>query len=130
MSSDNLNPNGFCPKCRMSLIKMDGERKCPNCSSESINPNMIINNVEDPGDLNMQKILNGGRVDPKFTSLPAFATNQKVTLVPKNSNPFEHIDSQLKNAKFENMNDAKKILKLRKKLNDLKFEIEMFLGGS
>lgn len=52
-----LNATGFCPKCRKSLIDVNGEKRCLRCESNRVITESSPTDVKDPGEAELNKVL-------------------------------------------------------------------------
>lgn len=125
-----------CNKCRGPMLFQgsDTNMKCPNCDMKSATRSGVVNMTPDPGE---GKEMTKGPVNIIKTKVTD-ATNMPPLLegssAPKTSaftidGVFDQVDNTLSSTKFDSVNQAKKILNLRKKLHNLKFEIKTFLEG-
>ncbi|MCK5020274.1 MAG: hypothetical protein KAS32_24760 [Candidatus Peribacteraceae bacterium] len=132
----NVVPNGYCPKCRMAQIRADGVTICPSCDTGNEPKTGHKSNVADPGhdafnaDGSIKK-----DVKPKIVRAEKMIETDSMAIV-ENTLPsidtalslLDNLDQLLSNQTFKDLREAKAILKLRRKILNLKTDVQLLLG--
>jgi len=149
MGIEEEYPKGVCKECYLKekqvrpLMQIGGRLQCPNCSSKHNESSGLVNNIKDPG----HEAFASGKVDSmsaEFEEIPE--TVKEVVVSTKNLNQL------IKKTNGERRNDyascliavynilhsqpvqslphAKHLLKLKKKVLNIKNEIQIFLESN
>ena len=129
----------ICERCGGPILSTTNGRQCPKCDK--------VGAQQQPGGYQVQlkdgtiRYFNTeaeltdflGRKKPKVQPQPIAnvvkVDNSGVGTLPSADIAFELIDKELSAVKFESLAEAKKILSIRKKLNNLRFDVKSLIGG-
>lgn len=133
-----------CEKCAAPKIKISGILKCVNCSTLVEKESDFRNNVVDPGHETMMRVLNspvGSQVPEVAEVIPdgisiknrtpvlKAALNGEVTADNVNQ-AIETISKFFAKRPVSDLAEAKRLIKLRKEIENLQAKILVFLGGN
>lgn len=136
-------PLGYCPTCRMAKINQEGVPICPSCSTKSTTRSGLVNMCKDPGDKmdnhgNIHGPIDGAVVKANSIQAGSITTATEIRQVKDVTEPtdivsesIDTIDKVLCNMRlsdFADLREARKVMKYRKKLANLKLELQDFLG--
>lgn len=130
-----------CEKCGAPKVKISNILKCVNCSTYVDKESEYRNNVADPGHEVMARVLAGGSVPdvPEIVPDGVIIKNHTPSLVQalKGEVTTSDVDRALNIiSKFfekqpvSDLAQAKRLIKLRKEIENLQAKILVFLGGN
>lgn len=151
MPLKNEFPVGVCQTCRkFPLMQINNVPTCPSCSTLEQPGSGLVNDVQDPGKEAMGKVMTEALNLPEFVVLPSKpfvkpplnaagqpTTNEKTPFVvqpqtdPKQGSLslLDPLYSFLCNRPIKDLKEAKNLLKLKKRVLDLKRDLQLFLEG-
>jgi len=140
MGIEEEYPKGVCKECYLKsktvrpLMQIGGKYQCPDCSSKHNESSGLVNNIKDPG----HEAFVSGKLDsikPEFDSkiFKEVVAKSIVSQGIKSTYPIEYnisldnVYNYLHNQPVVSLPHAKQLLKLKKKVLDLKNSIQLFL---
>ena len=142
--SSNMDefPNGNCPKCGMGVMTVNGKKKCVNCSTNPLPDHPVpINRGDDPGEEGLKQALATPLAKPDYKDLemvemPVKQLQQLQQRANKGSvgtlsydSHLDEVYSYLRTINVESVVKFKGLLKLQKKVLNLKNEIQLFVDA-
>lgn len=145
-------PNGFCKKCGFpQMIGRGNQKTCPNCASQHNEVSTLVNETPDPGHAALVKEL-GTMIKPEERKAAAPDSDAKayigvaakptikIPIVPEDAvipsgltsteQAIEFLRNHFKALPVSDLEQAKKLLKLRREIDKLAEKIQTFVGGN